>query len=165
MVRREGGTWLTYVLKRKSCTKWTTQIYKLKIYLNAHTHTHTHTDRHAQAHTHIHTETVVRLLYKMAALSCSRHCRHSLPLTFPLYLSVCPLHFICLSPSLSLSPCLCLCFLTICVCLSVCPSRCLRSSACCLLLVCYLHSTRFLLSVSLFPLLPSSSSCVSIVHF
>lgn len=91
----------------------------------------------------------------MAALSCSRHCRHSLPLTFPLYLSVCPLHFICLSlylsVSLSMFP-----TISLSVRLSVSPSLSVCSSAC-LLVVCYLHSTCFLLSTSA-PLSPSLSA-------
>lgn len=100
----------------------------------------------------------------MAALSCSRHCRHSLPLTFPLYLSVCPLHFICLSLSLSL-------FLSLSrsvsvyvtdylsvyssVCLSVCPSLCLFV---CLFVGCLLPTFNLLPSVYLCSLSPFPSA-------
>lgn len=61
---------------------------------------------------------------KWLPVGCSQQRRHSLPLTFPLYLSVCPLRYICLSCCISLA----LALRTIC-CLSD-----------CLLVVCYLHS-------------------------
>lgn len=92
----------------------------------------------------------------MAALSCSRHCRHSLPLTFPLYLSVCPLHFICLSlylsVSLSMFP-----TISLSVRLSACPSLCLFV---CLFVGCLLPTFNLLPSVYLCPPL-SISLCAS----
>lgn len=100
------GKRLTYVLKRKSCTKCPQICVPNEIYLK--------TSRlHIHRHTYIHT-------YKMAALGCSQHSRHSLPLTFPLYLSACPLRFICLYSCIALSRSR-ICFP---VCLSVCLPVC-----------------------------------------
>jgi len=129
------------------------KIYKLQIYLNSYTYEHTHIYTRLRA-------CVCVCLYKMAALSCSRHCRHSLPLTFPLYLSVCPLHFIYLSVSVSTFACYLSVCLSVClsVSLSVCRSVCLSLYlSACLLVVCYLHSD--------LPFRPSSNSLCALLVF